>query len=248
MTRGSIVAASVTGAATLGGVVWMFVRRRKREPVENEKVVTLPRHLLKDAADMAARAFVASPAYVYLAGENDVFALLSWVFYRNFWLRANTSCNRAVLRKGELVAFFMFVRPEIRDVNFFDMLIAGLLKIPFLFGSDTVQRLFKLTEWFDGITDEIRKDYPGPMCRLERVCVRPDCQGQGIGSKALQSALDEADEEGMCVCLTTQLERNVTFYERLGFEVIKVAQSDAYPKPDISMLRRPKSKNALKTD
>jgi len=51
--------------------------------------------------------------------------------------------------------------------------------------------------------------------------VRPDMQGKGVGTHALKQALDEADDAGLPVMLATQEERNIRFYRRLGFEVVR---------------------------
>ncbi len=56
---------------------------------------------------------------------------------------------------------------------------------------------------------------------LERMVVDPAYQGQGVGSAAVAAALAPLDQP---VILTTQLQRNVTFYERLGFEVVNTQQ------------------------
>jgi len=52
---------------------------------------------------------------------------------------------------------------------------------------------------------------------LQQMVVLPECQGQGLGTKALKAALEESTN--VEVRLSTQEERNVTFYKGLGFEV-----------------------------
>ena len=48
--------------------------------------------------------------------------------------------------------------------------------------------------------------------------VSPRVQGRGIGSGCLEAALAESAAAGHAVSLSTQSERNVKFYKRLGFE------------------------------
>merc|ERR1711971_1258895 len=55
--------------------------------------------------------------------------------------------------------------------------------------------------------------------RLGGMAVLPECQGQGIGSLTLQNVLQQADARGLAVYLSTQDERSVSFYRRMGFEV-----------------------------
>jgi predicted N-acetyltransferase YhbS len=50
--------------------------------------------------------------------------------------------------------------------------------------------------------------------------VHPDAQGQGVGASLLQAFLSAVDEAGEPAFLETDVERNVTFYQRFGFEVV----------------------------
>lgn len=52
------------------------------------------------------------------------------------------------------------------------------------------------------------------------VGVRPDRQGQGIGAALLAAFLATVDEQRAPAFLETDVDRNVTLYERFGFEVI----------------------------
>lgn len=50
--------------------------------------------------------------------------------------------------------------------------------------------------------------------------VHPDAQGQGVGASLLQAFLSTVDEAGQPAFLETDVERNVIFYQRFGFEVV----------------------------
>jgi ribosomal protein S18 acetylase RimI-like enzyme len=51
--------------------------------------------------------------------------------------------------------------------------------------------------------------------------VHPGAQGQGIGARLLQAFLSTVDEAGEPTFLETDVERNVIFYQRFGFEVVE---------------------------
>lgn len=197
------------------------------------RAAPLPAGRLREAAAVAAAAFVDSPPYVRLCGGDPAARVrfLAWFMERNFWLRLGTRCNRAFFTDaGELSAFFMFVTPDVPDVGLVGMLRAGLLMGPLLFGLGVLLRLLGLkaeAEVEIAALTELVKARLGPAarpCQLERMCVVPAAQGRGVGSRCLQTALDEADEHGWAVALTTQEERNVTFYRRLGFEVVRTTE------------------------
>jgi ribosomal protein S18 acetylase RimI-like enzyme len=66
--------------------------------------------------------------------------------------------------------------------------------------------------------------------------VDPGLQGQGLGSELMTHCLRRVDEDQLPVYLETPNPRNITFYERHGFDVTGVAQAGAFP-PVTFMLR-----------
>ncbi|GCD48210.1 GNAT family N-acetyltransferase [Streptomyces paromomycinus] len=58
-----------------------------------------------------------------------------------------------------------------------------------------------------------------PVWFLGSVGVDPGRQGQGLGGAVIRPGLEAAEQAGVPAFLETSDERNVRFYERLGFEV-----------------------------
>ncbi|MFD6780463.1 GNAT family N-acetyltransferase [Streptomyces diastaticus] len=58
-----------------------------------------------------------------------------------------------------------------------------------------------------------------PAWFLDTVAVSPEAQGRGLGSAVLVPGIEEAGQAGCPAFLETSSERNVRFYERLGFRV-----------------------------
>jgi GNAT superfamily N-acetyltransferase len=56
--------------------------------------------------------------------------------------------------------------------------------------------------------------------QVQRMVVAPRCQGRGLGSACLSAALRRRVPTGGLVSLSTNEERNVTFYRRLGFALV----------------------------
>ena len=163
---------------------------------------------------------------MYICGEGSKLEyrlqFTRWLFKRNFAMRDGTGCNRCVFNdEGRLICFFMFVHPGVPDPTLSAMIRSGLLIAPFKFGLGTVRRLLDVKSFFEKIENEIRATCDRPICHLERMSVAPYAQGKGVGTKALSSALDEAARAGWAVLLATQEERNVRFYERLGFKTVR---------------------------
>lgn len=66
----------------------------------------------------------------------------------------------------------------------------------------------------------IKKLHPRePFCYLWFIGVVSTVQQKGIGSTLLRELLDQCDRDGLPVYLETSVERNVPWYQRLGFTV-----------------------------
>ncbi len=59
----------------------------------------------------------------------------------------------------------------------------------------------------------------GPHWYLGTIGVDPSLQGRGVGEALLSNWLGEVEASGQPAYLETDTERNVSFYERVGFEV-----------------------------
>ncbi|MFE0874165.1 GNAT family N-acetyltransferase [Streptomyces smyrnaeus] len=78
-----------------------------------------------------------------------------------------------------------------------------------------------------------------PAWFLATVGVDPAAQGCGLGSAVVRAGLEAADLAGQPAFLETSAERNVAFYQRLGFTVTaEVDLPDGGPRT-WAMLRRP---------
>jgi GNAT superfamily N-acetyltransferase len=190
---------------------------------------SLPYSRRRDAAILAARAFCDSPAYVYILRGDRGFRLeaLVWLFERNISLVQDISKTsdptRCLLSTSGRVLSFFWLMPIASSVSLWSKVQAGLLWFPFLFGWKPFMRLLNLGYNFDKATCSLAQKFiTSDIDRqsalvLERMVVEPSLHGRGLGSACLNSALAQS---AAAVILSTQLQRNVEFYTRLGFEVI----------------------------
>ncbi len=61
----------------------------------------------------------------------------------------------------------------------------------------------------------------GPYIYLLIIGVSQEFQGKGFGGKLLRAVVEKAEIERKSIYLETQIETNVTLYEKYGFYVIK---------------------------
>jgi len=66
-----------------------------------------------------------------------------------------------------------------------------------------------------------KKLMPDPYWYLMAIGVEPEHQGRGLGSALVRSGMRKADHDRTLIYLETETERNVGYYEHLGFEVIE---------------------------
>jgi ribosomal protein S18 acetylase RimI-like enzyme len=76
-----------------------------------------------------------------------------------------------------------------------------------------------------------------PHWYLMIVGVDTDLQGQGRGAALVKEGLDRADREALRCYLETSAERNLRFYERLGFKIVESARLGAGGPEVWAMLR-----------
>ncbi|KAI9040532.1 GNAT family N-acetyltransferase [Aspergillus affinis] len=82
------------------------------------------------------------------------------------------------------------------------------------------KRLEQMIRGHDQALDNVRTKYQiDDLWYLEVVAVHPSLQGRGLGSKVMNWLLDYT--EGQPIVLECTAERNVWFYESLGFKVVE---------------------------
>jgi GNAT superfamily N-acetyltransferase len=77
----------------------------------------------------------------------------------------------------------------------------------------------------------------GPHWYLPLIGVDPACQGRGYGAALMRHALSRCDRDGAPAYLESTNPRNITLYERHGFERLGTVQVGTSP-PIVPMLRR----------
>jgi GNAT superfamily N-acetyltransferase len=204
----------------------------------------LPAACVRDAAELAAAAFVDSPIYVYIfemMNASERRGALAWLFERNIRLRMPLgSAKCAFSSDSSMACFFMLEPPDSPEISALTLLQNGILQFPFRFGFRAFFRLLSVKAYYERRERELLGAQRSRLCSLERMVVRPGVQGRGVGSSCLSIAIERAAATGLGVFLATQLPKNVAFYRRLGFEVI-AEESSAFA-PHISnwfMIRPP---------
>ncbi|MBE3558783.1 MAG: GNAT family N-acetyltransferase [Ktedonobacteraceae bacterium] len=114
------------------------------------------------------------------------------------------------------------------------MLRCGITLSPFDFGLEGLRRFIRISNF----TEALHKScIAGSHWYLWAIGVDPRSHGRGIGGGLLQPVLAKAAAERLPCYLETQNERNVSFYQKHGFEI---ARAERIPGTDLhvwAMLR-----------
>jgi GNAT superfamily N-acetyltransferase len=215
-------------------------RQDDEDEDEEEEVKVLDESHIAACSKVMAHAFCDSPAYKYMFQDmttRERTEFLEWLFEKN--LRLTMSKCPTVLRgilddnddedeDGVIICCFLWTPSPHHDHSMWEMIKAGLWQLPYQCKSWTA--LKRLLAVIDTTEHDANQIYKTPntdtdcFVQLERMAVRPDRQGTGIGTRALRRTLREhfsVDGTAAPVRLSTQEERNVRFYrDRLGFEVV----------------------------
>eukprot|EP00300_Choanocystis_sp_HF-7_P034906 c47994_g1_i1.p1 GENE.c47994_g1_i1~~c47994_g1_i1.p1 ORF type:complete len:237 (+),score=46.93 c47994_g1_i1:91-711(+) len=183
-----------------------------------------------------AAAFMVTPPYLEIYRDiqdpQAVENALAWLFQRNIDMSMRLGnqifCLKNPEDESQLIAAVMLTLPDVPQPSLLDMVRAGLPLLAWKYGWGTMRRVLSITGWID--KHNVTFFGSEPSASLHRMVVAPGFQGQGLGSRLLAEVLkDHVDSRGLRCILDTQAERNVTYYQKHGFEVVGSAE---YTKED----------------
>lgn len=176
---------------------------------------TLDQRQVEEATATLTRAFHADPLFEWVFPDEEARANGLRPLFRIFLRYARKRGHVDVAAQARAAAIWM---PPGRTVTMGGMLVSGMMALPFQVGFGTFAKLAGAMD----VMEKIHKRYaPEPHWYLAGLGVAPEFQGQGLGSALVRPVLERADRERAPCYLETSAERNLPFYERLGFEVVE---------------------------
>jgi ribosomal protein S18 acetylase RimI-like enzyme len=120
------------------------------------------------------------------------------------------------LHEGRAVAIWL--RSDQAGMNLIRLLRTGVIAAAFALGWSSTRRIFR----FLRSIEEVRlRSLPQPHWYLFNLAVSPERQSQGLGALLLRHGIARAEERGMPCFLETTNIRNVGFYEKHGFQLVR---------------------------
>jgi ribosomal protein S18 acetylase RimI-like enzyme len=113
----------------------------------------------------------------------------------------------------------------------------GLLLAPFTMG---LKHYFSQAMKNEDLTLKIHEEImPGPHWYLWALAVDPDQQSRGFGTILLQPGLNAAASQRLPCYLETHDERNIPFYKKNGFELVRTEQIPGFDLRFWCLVREP---------
>ena len=203
----------------------------------NQGIIRLTKKHVKLAGEVLGRALCDDPIIVYLIPDKERRHRLVKNIYQM------VSCSG--VRYGEVyanspnlegVAIWHYYK-EFHEEKFWGKLICSIKGKIYKLGLGVARKFKPMEEYMHKVHKEL---VPGEHWYLYVLGVEPSLQGNGHGSYLMKDKLEDIDQQGISAYLETSLERNIKFYEKHGFHLIKegnILETGVY---QYFMLREPR--------
>jgi ribosomal protein S18 acetylase RimI-like enzyme len=178
-------------------------------------VVALDRHQLPQALATLVQAFAFDPMATYFFPQAPERGIgLAHIFRMALRHGLRGGAVDAVHDGGGVA---IWLRSERATMSLPRMIRMGLLAAALRVGYAATRRIMRFLQWME---EQRQQSVASRHWYLLNLAVRPELQGQGLGSILLRSGLDRAQLQGVPCFLETTNPRNVPFYEKHGFRMI----------------------------
>jgi GNAT superfamily N-acetyltransferase len=198
------------------------------------EVALLAEAQIEEAAEVLGRAFFDDPFEVYMLPDDDSRERLSSLRFARL-LRYGHLFGRVYTTVNMPQGAAIWLPPENWEMTEERLKQAGLFDIPSIIGGDAFQRLISVMDYIE----PYHRDVPAKHWYLLIVGVDRPVQGQGLGSALLQPILQQADADSEPCYLETFQPKNLPFYERHGFHVLREGVEPASALRYWTLLRDP---------
>ena len=179
-------------------------------------VVHLPESRLDEAAAALSAAFMNDPLQSYTFPDPDERQRLSPPHFGAL-LRYGLLAGQVLVSADPGGGASVWMPPDAQPTD--EMFVeSGLSRLGELIGEDAARRFGTVIDFVEPFH---KAALPEPHWYAMVVGVAPAFQGQGLGRALLQPMLDRAETDGLPCYLETTQPKNVTFYQRLGFRVLR---------------------------
>lgn len=199
------------------------------------EIIRLDPHQRKRAAEVVAAAFYHYPMFTFYFPDPE-----RRTRYLPWYLGNVLNCALhygEVYTTPEVSGVIFTLPPGHTKISLWEYVQNGFLLTPFLLGLRKYKESMDCEDFVGATQEDLMKDRPHYY--LWGLAVDPAQKAKGIGAALLQPVLAKADQERMPVYLETHDEKNVQYYQKYGFALIRAVEIPRYGLPIWCMLREP---------
>jgi len=180
-------------------------------------LVRLKKSQIKPAAEMLAKAFQDDPLFAYFipdASERKD----KLPYFLQFPIRYGVLHGEVYAISPNLEGVATWLPSEKADMSLWRTMRSGLLPMIPKMGKEVLSRLRNFDKYY---TPMHKRHTPFRHWVLNLVGVAPMFQGKGYAGTLLKAMFARIDQEHLPCYLTTENEKNVSFYQHYGFKAVE---------------------------
>jgi ribosomal protein S18 acetylase RimI-like enzyme len=199
----------------------------------DNEIIRLKAQQIQAASEVLAKAFENDPVFSYMFPKDDETRMDKMKQLFLVSLRYSQPFD-SIYTTDTLKGVAIWVPPGKYPMSLWQT-VQLALTLPFQLGWGAMRRGIQL---FNKIEECHQKCMPEPHWYLNVLGVNPVYQNQGVGGKLLEPILKQADAENLPCYLETDGEKNVNFYQKRDFQVVKAFDLSAGNKLRVWAMRR----------
>ena len=178
-----------------------------------QEALHLPRNHLRRAAEACVQAFVDAPHIAAFFPDESRRAHDAAALFE-MRIRYGMQKGEVYATSSKLEGIAVWIPSNAAVMTIWGQIRAGGMRLYQTVGRDAVARMTHVEQHNDRFRGRAMAE---PFLFLSILAVQPDHQGQGHGTRLMESMLSRLDRERVPCCLETTDERVVPFYRRFGF-------------------------------
>ena len=200
------------------------------------EIITLRPHQIRTASEVLAASFFDYPMFTfYFPDKSRRARYLPWYFQRILNVAQHYG---EIYVTADLSGVIFTLPPTHNKISLWEYAQNGFCLTPFILGLRNYTRSMKCEAFVHQTREKIMKDRQHYY--LWGVAVGPHTKRTGVGSRLLNFIFEKASKEKMPIYLETHDEKNVPYYQKHNFDLMKSAHIPEYDLPFWCMVREVK--------
>ncbi len=167
---------------------------------------------IQKTAQILTQGFIDDPSFAFIFGDNaNKYQALN-AFFELFVTDAMQRGEIIIAPEEQGACLWYPAEVEIFNDQFEQMLTEIISTISDFCGQESGKR-------FEEVIQKVGANEPeAPHCEVFFIALKPEARGKGIGESLLKPVLNYADTKQFACYLVSSNSRNISFYERHGFQ------------------------------